>query len=413
LKKWDAYWVYLMLEGGSALLFAMIFTYSSVYQVTMANLNALQLVLVGTILELTVFVFEVPTGVVADIYSRRLSIIIGYLLIGLGFILEGAIPLFATILLAQVLWGCGYTFTSGATEAWITDEIGEQAAGGAFLRGGQAGQLGALVGIGAGMLLASVRVNLPILVGGVLLTGLGAGLALVMPESGFQPLPREERNTWQSMRRTFLDGVGMVKRRPVLKSILLVGLFYGLYSEGLDRLWVKHLIDEFSLPALGTLDPLMWFGVIEAVGMLVGTGSIEVVRRRVNTTRARDIVKTLFIITVMLIGGMTVFAWAPSFGLALVAYWLINAARSMISPIYTAWVNQGLDSAVRATVISMSGQVDAIGQIAGGPLIGLIGNLFSVKAAITLSAGLLVPVLGLCRRVWRSGKERDEAPVTI
>jgi DHA3 family tetracycline resistance protein-like MFS transporter len=215
------------------------------------------------------------------------------------------------------------------------------------------------------------------------------------------------------MRRTFLDGVGMVKRRPVLKSILLVGLFYGLYSEGLDRLWVKHLIDEFSLPALGTLDPLMWFGVIEAVGMLVGTGSIEVVRRRVNTTRARDIVKTLFIITVMLIGGMTVFAWAPSFGLALVAYWLINAARSMISPIYTAWVNQGLDSAVRATVISMSGQVDAIGQIAGGPLIGLIGNVFSVRAAITISAGLLVPVLGLLRRVWRSGKERDEAPVTI
>jgi len=391
----------------------MIFTYSSVYQVTMANLNALQLVLVGTVLELTVFIFEVPTGVVADIYSRRLSIIIGYLLIGLGFILEGAIPLFATILLAQVLWGCGYTFTSGATEAWITDEIGEQAAGQAFLRGGQAGQLGALVGIGAGMLLASLRVNLPILVGGVLLIGLGSSLALVMPESGFRPVPRQERSTWQSMRSTFLDGLGMVKRRPVLKSILLVGLFYGLYSEGLDRLWVKHLIDEFSLPGLGTLDPLMWFGVIEAVGMVVGTGSIEVVRRRVNTNSAVSIVKTLFLITVMLIGGITIFAWAPNFWLVLLAYWLIEAARSMISPIYTAWVNQGLDSTVRATVISMSGQVDAIGQIAGGPLIGLIGNLFSVKAAITLSGGLLRPVLWLCRRVWRSEKDRDQAPAAV
>ena len=402
-----------MLQGGSALLFAMIFTYSSVYQVTMVNLNALQLVLVGTLLELTVFIFEVPTGVVADIYSRRLSIIIGYLLIGLGFILEGAIPLFATILLAQVLWGCGYTFTSGATEAWITDEIGEQAAGQAFLRGEQVGQLGALVGIGAGMLLASLRVNLPILVGGVLLIGLGTSLALVMPESGFRPVPREERSTWQSMRSTFLDGLGMVKRRPVLKSILLVGLFYGLYSEGLDRLWVKHLLDQFSLPVLGTLDPLMWFGVIEAVGMVVSTGSIEVVRRRVNTNSAVSIVKTLLLITVILVGGITIFAWAPNFGLALLAYWLIQAARSMINPIYTAWVNQGLDSAVRATVISMSGQVDAIGQIAGGPLIGLIGNLFSVKAAITLSGGLLVPVLGLCRRVWRSEKERDQGPATV
>ena len=81
MKKWEAYKVYLTLQALSALLFAMIFTYSSVYQVTVVNLSALQLVLVGTMLELTVFVFEVPTGVVADVYSRRLSVIIGFLLI--------------------------------------------------------------------------------------------------------------------------------------------------------------------------------------------------------------------------------------------------------------------------------------------------------------------------------------------
>ncbi|MCJ7557059.1 MAG: MFS transporter, partial [Gammaproteobacteria bacterium] len=236
MKKWTAYKVYLILQGITALLFAMIFTYSSVYQVTAAQLSALQLVLVGTMLELTVFVFEVPTGVVADVYSRRLSVIIGYLLIGLGFIVEGAIPLFSTIMLAQVLWGFGYTFTSGATEAWITDEIGEKAAGQAFLRGGQAGQIGALVGIAIGMALASVQVNLPIVVGGALLIGLSAFLVLVMPETRFQPVPHKDRSTWQNIVNNFKDGLGMVKRRPALKTILLVGLFYGLYSEGLDRL---------------------------------------------------------------------------------------------------------------------------------------------------------------------------------
>jgi DHA3 family tetracycline resistance protein-like MFS transporter len=413
LKRWEAYKAYLVLRSISALLFAMIFTYSSVYQVTAVQLSALQLVLVGTMLELTVFVFEVPTGVVADVYSRRLSVIIGYLLIGLGFIVEGAVPLFATILLAQVLWGIGYTFTSGATEAWITDEIGEKAAGQAFLRGGQAGQIGALAGIGISMALASVQVNLPILVGGVLLMGLGTFLALVMPENRFQPAPQEDRNTWQNIVRTFRDGLRMVKKRPVLKTILLVGLFYGLYSEGLDRLWVKHLIEDISLPALGNIDPLMWFGLIRAAGMVISTGSIEVVRKRLNTGSTTSMVKTLFVITSILIVGVVGFAWARGFVIALLAYWVIVAARSIIEPIYTAWVNQRLDSAVRATVLSMSGQVDAIGQILGGPVVGLIGNLISVRAAITVSGVLLTPVLGLYGRALRRGEEAGDVSAAI
>ena len=117
---------------GACAVYRCIFTASSIYQVTVAGLTPLQLVLVGTTLELSVFIFEIPTGVVADVYSRRLSIIIGMFLIGLGFLVEGTFPIFWAILLAQVLWGVGYTFTSGATEAWITDEIGEAAAGQGF-----------------------------------------------------------------------------------------------------------------------------------------------------------------------------------------------------------------------------------------------------------------------------------------
>ena len=71
-----------------------------------------------------------PTGLVADNYSRRLSIIIGFFLVGVGFVIEGLVPHFTVILLTQVIWGIGITFTSGATEAWIADEVGEASAGG-------------------------------------------------------------------------------------------------------------------------------------------------------------------------------------------------------------------------------------------------------------------------------------------
>src|SRR5687767_1559114 len=123
LRKWDAFQTYLFLRAFATFAFTTTFTVSMVYQVQAVGLNPLQMVLVGTTLEIAAFLFEIPTGVVADVYSRRLSIIIGYALMGVGFIFYG-IPTFAMVLFAQVLWGIGYTFTSGATDAWIVDEIG-------------------------------------------------------------------------------------------------------------------------------------------------------------------------------------------------------------------------------------------------------------------------------------------------
>ncbi len=86
-----------------------------------------------------------------------------------------------------------------------------------------------------------------------------------------------------------------------------------------------------------------------------------------------------------------------------IAYLVIYVCRNVIEPLYTAWVNQSLDSQVRATVLSMSSQVDAIGQIAGGPVVGLVGNLISVPAAIVTSALSLTPVLPLLSHTIRKG----------
>ncbi|MCB0034304.1 MAG: hypothetical protein KDE51_09805, partial [Anaerolineales bacterium] len=99
-KKIDAYKLYLFLVGATAFSFSLFSTMSGVYRVDV-GLTALELVLVGTMLELSVFIFEIPTGIVADVYSRRLSIIIGYGIIGLGFILEGSFRLVGVIWLAQ------------------------------------------------------------------------------------------------------------------------------------------------------------------------------------------------------------------------------------------------------------------------------------------------------------------------
>jgi DHA3 family tetracycline resistance protein-like MFS transporter len=193
----------------------------------------------------------------------------------------------------------------------------------------------------------------------------------------------------------------VLRKRPALLTILGIGLFYGLYSEGFDRLWTKHMVDGVGFPAIGNLQPVVWLGVMRAGGMLFSVAAVELIRRRIQTDQHQSMAWAMMSITFMLIVGLLIFALAPAFGIAVLAYWLIYVTRNMIEPLYTAWVNQRLDSRVRATVISMSGQVDALGQIAGGPLVGLIGSLFSVRAAISVTGFLLSPVLVLLARTKR------------
>ena len=389
------YTVYLILEFSAALLFSLIFTVNMLYQVTVVQLTPLQLVLVGTILEASVFLFEIPTGILADVKSRRLSVIVGYLLIGLGFILEGSFPIFAVVALAQVIWGCGYTFTSGATQAWIADEIGEQRAGQAFLRGQQSAAVGALVAIPISVALGAVSVQLPIVVGGILMLLLAVFLALTMREEGFRPTPREDRDTWGMMAKTMRDARDMARRQPVLLALLGTGLFYGLYSEGLDRLWTAHLLQNHTLPWYSAVTPVVWFGVIRAVELLLGLGAVELARRRVDTVNAIAIGRTLLVSTGLIVVTLAVFALTRSFALALAGLWLIAALRSFVEPLQTAWFNLRIDdSQVRATMFSVSGQVDAVGQIAGGPGVGAIGNA-SLRAALLTSAVLLAPAMPL------------------
>jgi DHA3 family tetracycline resistance protein-like MFS transporter len=122
------------------------------------------------------------------------------------------------------------------------------------------------------------------------------------------------------------------------------------------------------------------------------------VRRRQKLDSLRHLARTLSLITAGLIIALLVLAWTKTFGIALLAVWTVGTTRTLIDPMYTAWVNRRLDSHVRATVISMSSQVDALGQVAGGPVVGVIGNLLSVKAAISFSGLILSPVLGLYAR---------------
>ena len=407
--KLSARFVYLFIEFSASAFFSMMFVVTSLYEATVAGLTPVQLILVGTTLELSAFLFEVPTGIVADVYSRKLSIVIGYVLMGVGFLIEGFFPAFLPILLAQVIWGLGYTFTSGATQAWITDEIGEGEANKIFMRGTQMGLFASLIGMGLATLIGANNVALPLQAGSLGVMLIGITLAVIMPETGFHPTPREDRNTWQHMWHTFKQGLAAVRAKPRLVNIVLIGLFYGIYSEGFDRLWVKHLLDTFELPVIFGNNQVAFFAALRVMGTLLTILAVRFVEKRVDSSSPLAIGRAVLVVTGGISFALLGFALSPFLVLSLVLYLVIDVLRDVHIPLQTAWVNQKLDSRVRATVHSMFGQVDAIGQVMGGPTVAVIASVGSTVASLVTSSLLLTPALFFIGRANAQSGEKPDA----
>lgn len=408
LRKMDAYHTYLLMRAVAAFGFGVTFGINMVYQVAMVGLNPLQLVLVGTTLELAAFVFEIPTGVLADVYSRRLSVIIGYCIIGIGFLVE-SIPTFAMVLLAQLIWGFGYTFISGASDAWIVDEIGNERANKAFVQGQRisivTGFLALWISIGLGL----IRLNLPHWIGGGTLIILSLILLIIMPEDGFNAVPKEERETWQDLFKTLREGLKLIRARQILAMIVGSSLLMGLFSEGWDRLQTAHLLTNFGLPdANDSFETLILFGVIgSVVSILAFAGNSWLEKRNLQS---HEELSTGLMITYAVMGLSVIgFAWAGNIIIALAAFWIMGAARSVSEPLFMGWINNHIDSKVRATVLSVSSQANAIGQIVGGPPVGYIGILSSIRIAISISGLILLPAVWLVARIRQSGREIQES----
>jgi DHA3 family tetracycline resistance protein-like MFS transporter len=389
----------------------------ALYLVQTAKLDPLQLVLMGTVMEAAVFLFEVPTGVLADLVSRRLSLGIGWLLQGGAWALVGATTEFGVILAAWVLWGIGATFESGAFQAWITDEVGPEKVGRAFVRGTQAGYAGGLLGLLAGIGIATIDIRAAILGAGAITAAMGLIALTVMPETGFTPTGRQGRTRRRAMLDTAGRGVRLIRRVPALLLLVSATVFAGAATEGFDRLSEAHLLRDIGVPSFLGSDPLWWFAVLSIAGMVIGLVVANLLVSRVESPNAARMARVLFVLSALEIVAGLGFALAGMFALAVAALLAYGLARSLVYPVYATWLNQSIDDpSVRATVNSIANQADAIGQTAGGPVIGAIGKAISLPAALVSSALFVTPALGLFGRAVRhdgTEPELEELPDTV
>ncbi|MEO7447102.1 MAG: MFS transporter, partial [Humibacillus sp.] len=265
-READATTTFYVLTAVVAFAYAACFTLNLVFQYRVVGLDPFQLVLVGTVLEATCFLFEVPTGLVADLHSRRVSVIIGFFLVGAGFAVEGVVATFAAAVVGNIVWGIGYTFTSGALQAWITDEVGQESVGPVFTRETQIDLTFSIVGTLAAGALGLVSLRAPVIAAGVTLMLLAVGLWVVMPERHFHPVPRGEQATFAHLREQLASGLRIARSRQVVRAFLLVSLLVGLASEVFDRLWRVRVLESFGMPTVFGGDEAIAFTVFALVG---------------------------------------------------------------------------------------------------------------------------------------------------
>src|SRR5262245_31730706 len=264
------------------MLHGMVRTIAPLYAVKAAGLQPLELALAGTLLELGVFLGEVPTGLFADVRGRRLSVIVGLCVIGTGIALMGAVPAFWCFALGSVLWGVGGTFISGAHQAWLADEIGDVQATSVYLRATQTGQIASLIGVPLAVALAWIRLPLPLWVGRAAFWGVAGFLMLRMTETGYRPMETSRHRTRTAMWQTLRAGIDVVRGSATIRIVLMVSLVIGASGEAFGRLTPFHLLDDIGLPS--RFDDATWFGVLQA-GSFIGAAVVTSLVRRSPTLR--------------------------------------------------------------------------------------------------------------------------------
>jgi len=203
----------------------------------------------------------------------------------------------------------------------------------------------------------------------------------------------EDRNSWGQMKYTFVEGIKCIRGDSVLMIMVGMSLFYGLYSEGFDRLWEAQFMINIGFPSVVDVKPIVWIGVIEASAMILSILAVEYIKRRMRKTGELERVWILTVINILMVITIVLFGLSGNFSMGLSMYLTFYIIRITNGPIYRAWRNKKIKSEVRATVLSTYGQIDALGQMIGGPLIGFIALKTSVSTAIIMSGIILSPII--------------------
>lgn len=346
-------------------------------------------------------IFEVPTGVVADTWGRRASYLLGTLTLAVATLLYLAAwqmhaPFWMWVV-TSILLGLGFTFFSGATEAWLVDALKFTGFSGSldsvFAKAQIVGGAAMLTGSVAGGLVAQAAgLGVPYIIRAAILGLTFAGAFLFMRDWGFTP--QRSKQPLQDMKRILTTSVNFGLRNPSLRWVMLEAPFtagVGIYAFYAMQ---PHLLELYGDPEAYGVAGLA--AAIVAGAQIVGGIAVPYIRRlfkrRISVLLMTVLVSTVFLAA---IGLTTSFPLAIIF---LVVWALMSAAQT---PVRQAYMNARIPSEQRATVLSFDSLMGSSGGVVIQPVLGRVADVWGYPASYLASAGfqlLAAPFLLLARR---------------
>lgn len=394
---------YLTLVLGNTLAASLIWGINTLFLLD-AGLSNVQAFTANAFFTLGMILFEVPTGVVADIAGRRRSYQWGTLT------LAGSTALYWTLwsvqgpfwawALVSILLGLGFTFFSGAVEAWLVDALAAAGFRGSLdvvLGRGQAVAGAAmLVGSVAGGVIAQVtNLGVPFLLRAAILVVMFLVASRVMHDHGF--IPVSDRSVRAAVRRTLREslqhGLGAAPVRWVmLAAPLMAGVsFYAFYA--LQPLLLELWGDPGAFAIAGTAAAVVAGSQI--VGGLLAAPVAARVARRTTVLVASCVGGAVLLVGIGAAGAVGSF-WAV---LVLAAGWALLGAVG--GPVQGAYLNAMIPSQQRATVLSFASLMGSSGGVVIQPALGRVADVSGYPASLALGGVLQVmaaPLLLLSRR---------------
>jgi MFS family permease len=346
--------------------------------------------------------FEVPTGVVADTRGRRISFLLSEATLAVGTLayvgvaaIHGGLLLFC---LAGVILGLGYTFYTGAVEAWVVDALKaigyRQELDKVFARASIVSSVAMIVGTVGGGLLGQINLSIPYLARAVLVMMAFAVGYRTMHEIGFVPRTLQMRGIVGEMRKVGRAGITYGWRAPAVRLLVTESFItWGFFS------WAWYAWQPYFLQLYGK-DAVWLSGLIAALFSLAGIAGNTLVGRLAKPGRRR----TTILLGAAAITTATMVATGAvrSFWVTVPIFLFGAVAGGVLQPVRQTYLHQSIPTTERATLVSFDSLVGSLGSVGGQTGLGFLSQERSIPAGFVvggLATILTLPILGRLRRL--------------
>lgn len=381
--------VYVLTGGAHGFAFAWVLPFV-VWLVIDLELSPLRLVLLGVVAEGVAFVAEIPTGVLADNWSRKWSVCVSYALMGAAMGLMPVSSHFGMLLVWQVLWALGWVMQSGATTAWVSDEL-DRDVDDLIVANAKWRQLGLMVGLPVVMLLGWWSVVGSMVVLGALVVCFAGFLAAAMRQT-FVPrasgAAAGSAGMWRDAMATASVALRSARGHPLIIATLVSVTLWGCAYAAIDALDTPR-VTSLGLPDASDTYGIVFFGIVWFAMTIANLPAMYWLQRRIGGLSARSLVRLLVLLMLAMTVGTVTLGVGSWLAVALVGWTVSDVSREVTWPLTEALVNARAPSEARATVVSFVGWSEHLGNAVGGIALGVVAEVYSISWALVIAACVL------------------------